>query len=171
VTPNLSYRANRAFRRLLPCLITLFLAFIAYVPTGIHGFAYVSPSLVFISVFYWSIHRPYLMPAPLVFLFGLLLDILSGGPIGMSSLLLLAVHAVCVSQRRVFVGKAFMLTWWGFILIAIGAAIFSWIVACVYYFSFIGLETVFIQLMLTLCVFPILAWGFGRLQNSLLKEI
>lgn len=171
MTPLFYERANKVFRGLLPSLLTLFLAFIAYVPTGIHGFSNVTPSLVFISVFYWSIHHPLLMPAPVVFLLGILLDILSGGPFGMSSLILLAVHGVCISQRRVFVGQAFILNWWGFLLIAIGTAFASWLVACIYYFAYVRPETIAIQLLLTLAVFPVFAWGFGRLQNSLLKDI
>lgn len=170
MTPTIAYQINRILRGSVPFVATLLLALLSVVPTGISGFDLVTPSLVSISVFYWSIHRPYLMSAPLVFLVGVFSDFLTGAPLGLSSLMLLLVHGVALSQRRVFIGKSFMLTWWGYLLVAFVIAILSWIIASLYSLTLIPLMPVMAQFILSLLVFPLLAWGFGVLQNNLLRH-
>jgi rod shape-determining protein MreD len=110
------------------------------------------------------------MNAPLVFLLGIISDFLTGSPLGLTSLTLLLVHGVAVSQRRVFLGKSFLLTWFGYLLIAFAIAMVSWIISCLYSLTIIPLFPIMIQLFLSLLVFPLFAWGFGVLQNSLLRH-
>lgn len=171
MTSTLSYQLNRVLRGSIPFWLTFLLALISVVPMRIEGFATVTPSLVSISVFYWSLHRSYLMPAPVVFLLGLISDILTGTPMGLSSLMLLIIHAIAVSQRLVFVGKAFILSWWGYFLIATGIAFLSWIVACIYSLALLPISPILMQLVLTILVFPLFAWCFGLIQSSFLKHI
>ena len=170
-TPPLSYRINRVLRGSIPFWLTFLLALMTVVPLRIDGFAIVTPSLVSIAVFYWSLHRPYLMPAPIVFLLGIISDILTGAPMGLSSLMLLIIHAIAVSQRHIFVGKAFVMSWWGYFLVATGIALLSWVIACLYSLTLIPILPVLMQLALTLLVFPLLAWCFGVVQFSLLRSV
>jgi rod shape-determining protein MreD len=169
VTPTIVYQINRFLRGSMPFALTLLLALLSVVPTGISGFAIVTPSFVSISVFYWSIHRPYLMSAPVVFLIGVFSDFLTGAPLGLTSLMLLAVHGIALSQRRVFLGKAFILTWWGYLLAAFAIAVASWLVSSLYFLALVPLTPIMTQFVLTLFVFPVCAWGFGLLQNNLLR--
>jgi len=170
VTPTLSYQINRLFRGSIPFWISLFLILLSVVPLRIEGFAVVTPSYLSISVFYWSLHRPYLMPAPIVFVLGLIFDILTGAPIGLSSLMLLLVHLIAISQRQVFVGKAFLLMWWGYLLIGAGIALLSWMLASLLSLTLIPLTPVLVQLTLTVMVFPFFAWCFAIVQSSLLRH-
>lgn len=170
MTPTITYQLNRLLRGSTPFVLTLLLALLSVVPTGISGFAIVTPALVSISVFYWSIHRPYLMSAPLVFLLGIFSDFLTGAPLGLTSLMLLVIHGIALSQRRVFVGKAFLLTWWGYFFVAFGIGVISWLVTCIYSLTLIPITPIMTQFFLTLLVFPLCAWGFGFLQNSLLRH-
>ena len=169
MSPTLAYQFNRFLRGSVPFAITVFLILLSVVPTGIDGFSVVTPSFVAISVFYWSIHRPYLMGAPLCFLLGVLFDFLTGTPVGLTSLLLLVVHGIALSQRRIFIGKSFALTWFGYVLVAFIAAILSWIIACLYSLAFLPLTPILLQFALSVLVFPLFAWGFGMLQNNLLR--
>lgn len=171
LTPSLSYQVNRILRGSIPFWLTFFLALLSVVPMRIDGFATVTPSLVSISVFYWSLHRPYLLPAPVVFLVGIISDILTGVPMGLSSLMLLFIHGVAISQRLVFVGRAFILTWWGYFLIATAVALLSWIIACLYSLSILPIAPILIQLLLSILVFPVFAWCFGQVQSSMLRHI
>lgn len=90
---------------------------------------------------------------------------------GLSSLMLLIVHGIASSQRQVFVGKAFLLTWWGYLLVGTGIAILSWCFASLLSLTLIPVLPLLIQLLLTILVFPILAWVFGLVQSSLLRHI
>ncbi|TNE37326.1 MAG: rod shape-determining protein MreD [Alphaproteobacteria bacterium] len=168
VTPTIAYQFDRILRGSVPFALTFLLVLISVVPTGIG--AVVTPSFVGISVFYWSIHRPYLMNAPLVFLIGVLFDFLTGTPPGLTSLILLALHGIALTQRRVFIGKAFVLTWFGYILVAFGIAMLSWLIACLYSLALLPLMPVMTQYALSVLVFPMFAWGFGKLQNNILRH-
>jgi rod shape-determining protein MreD len=171
MTPTLSYQFHRLLRGSIPFWISLVLILFSVVPLRISGFATVTPSFLMISVFYWSLHRPYLLPAPVVFLLGLIFDILTGTPMGLTSLMLLVVHGIALPQRQVFVGKAFVLSWWGFLLIGAGISILSWLVACLLELAFIPILPVLVQFGLTVLFFPLLAWCFAVVQSSMLKHI
>ncbi|MFC4273037.1 rod shape-determining protein MreD [Sneathiella chungangensis] len=169
MSPTLAYQFNRFLRGSVPFAVTVLLALMSVVPIGIAGYAIVTPSFAAISVFYWSIHRPYLMAPPLCFLLGLLSDCLTGAPLGLSSFLYLLIHGITVSQRRIFIGKSFVLTWFGFALIGFIIAMLSWLIACLYSLALLPLTPILVQFALSLLVFPMFAWGFGMLQNSLLR--
>jgi len=171
MTPSISYQVDRVLRGSIPFWLTFFLALLSVVPMRIEGFAIVTPSLVTISVFYWSLHRPNLMSAPVVFVLGLLSDILTGVPMGLSPLILLLVHGISASQRLVFVGRAFIVTWWGFLLVGAGVAFLSWVIACLYSLSILPILPVLMQFVLSMLVFPLCAWCFGLVQNNLLRHI
>ncbi len=82
---------------IFPVLISLIAVISASLPWG----APVSPSLALPLlalgvVFFWGLHRPGQLPSPLVFLFGLLTDLATDGPLGFWSLNFLLGYAVSV---------------------------------------------------------------------------
>ena len=111
------------------------------------------------------------MPAWAVFLLGLLQDLLGGGPVGLMALVLVLVRGICLSQRRVFVSKSFLVGWWGFAMVALGAALLLWLVSCLFYFSLFRPAPVLIELGLTIAVYPPLIWLFTRAEQRLLPPL
>ena len=95
-----------------PPALTLMLVLVGLIPVGLPYVDPVTPAFAVIAVYYWSIYRPEYLPAGVVFVLGLVQDALGGTPLGMSSLVLLAVLGVGVSQRRVFIGKSVLVEWW-----------------------------------------------------------
>ncbi len=170
MTPTLSYQINQILRGSIPFWLSLVLVFISVIPFRLPGFDMVTPSLLSISVFYWSLHRPYLMPPVVVFVLGVIQDIISGAPFGLSSFIMLIIYVIAVSQRQVFVGKAFIQMWWGFMLVAIGMSILTWVVMCFYSLSFIPFIPVMVQSGLTILFFPLLSWIFALVQSGLMKH-
>ena len=55
-------RLDTIARRMLPVAITLLLALFAGVPFHVPGFGEMAPAVVLISVYYWTIFRPDLLP-------------------------------------------------------------------------------------------------------------
>ena len=161
-----------AFRRLqaiVPAATLILFAFFEALPLGLPHGAIVMPLFTVIGVFYWSIYRPDLVPALLVFAIGLLHDLLAGGPIGLMALLLVALHALCAAQRRVFVGKSFAVGWWGFAMVAIGVGALDWLVASFYYLHLMNPRPLFVQLILTIALYPALNWLFNRAEMTVLR--
>src|SRR3989338_4961778 len=116
--PSFWHRLDVWARRLTPFGLTLILVLAGVVPFYVPGYARVIPLLPLMAIHHWTINRPELMPAYAVFIIGILQDILTGIPIGISAVVFLGVHGVVRSQQRFFTGKSFAVVWLGFALVA-----------------------------------------------------
>lgn len=154
----------------LPALTLLAAAILELIPLGVGHLPSVRPLLVLSAVYYWSIYRPELVPAPLVFATGLLLDLLSGAPLGLTALLLVALHGFCVSQRQVLISRSFGVGWAGFILVAVGAAWFEWLVASVYFLRLVDPRSLLVQFALTIALYPAVNWLCNRTEQVVARS-
>jgi len=162
------YRMLRSLRVAAPVGLTLVLILIGLLPFGAPDLARVMPSMLLIAVYYWSIYRPEFMPAVAVFWLGVLQDAMSGVPLGLSSLVLLGVHGICQSQRRLFLRSTFLVGWWGFLIVAAAASLAVWAISSVYFVKVLDSRPASIQFFLTLMLYPPLALFFGRFERRLL---
>lgn len=151
-----SWRLNRLLVA-LPGVLTVLLVFVGSVPIGVPFVGPMLPALGLIAVYVFAIQRPELMPHWLAFLVGLLQDLLSGGPLGLNALVLLAVQGFCSAQRRVLVGRTFVLNWAAFVLVALAAALASWLIACIYFFALVAPADALLQVAITVTLFPFVA--------------
>ena len=169
MNPDLTGRAKRALSALSPALVTLALVFAAQLPYGIPHFAQVTPIFALIAAFYWSIYRPEKLPPPAVLAIGLVQDILGGGPMGIVALMMLGVYGVGVSQRRFFLGKSFAVEWFGFVVIGTSAIAAAWIVASLYYATFLAPGPLVAQALLTAALYPCMTWLFVCVQRRFMR--
>jgi rod shape-determining protein MreD len=158
-------------RGTVPLMLTLCLVLLTVVPFRVPDLAVVMPSLAMMAVFYWSIYRPDLFPAAGAFLVGLTQDALGGGPLGLMALILVLVHGVVISQRRVFVGKSFFVAWWGFAIIASGAFAASWLLASICSGALMPAGPLLSQALLTIILYPCFGRLFGRVHQRALAEV
>lgn len=170
MTSGLLLRLDRFSRAIAPLTLSLGLLMIAALPFRLPGLGRVAPDVALIAVFYWSVYRPDLFPAVAAFLLGLCQDALIGAPLGTSAFVLLLVHALVRSQRRFFAGKSFVVVWWAFGLIAIGAALVKWLTAMMLALAALAIAPALFQWVLTIALFPFLAWLFARTQASVLER-
>jgi len=166
---GLAMMAGRRLHGLLPALSCLLLAIIGAAPLGLPHFGMVGPAMALMAVFYWSIFRADLMTMLGAFGIGLVVDLLSGGPVGLNAVLLLLTHALAVSQRRVFLGSSFLVNWWGFGMVALGAAIIGWAVACLLNWHLHDPRPLLAQLGLSLGLYPLVYWLLSRLEQRMLR--
>ena len=148
-----------------PASIT-FLLFILYtVPKHIWGLNYVTPLLPLIPIFYWGRLQTSGMPFWFVFLIGLLMDVVSGTPLGLSALLYLLLLTVWRSKSKDINNSGFIAIWTYFML---SLAIFFVIQLAVMSFSATLLHTapyVFIQWLLTSSFYPLFHNLFDRISD------
>lgn len=156
-------------RLLTPAALTLFAVFVSVVPVGLSGLPEVTPFFTLIAVYHWSIFRPELLPAPAVFALGLVQDSLSGGPLGMFAFILVIVYGMVSMQRRTFLGKTFLVEWFGFSLVVVGATLAGWLIACIYYVTLVDPWPVALQGCLTLATYPCIVWVFARVARTALR--
>lgn len=154
-----------ALRGFIPFVFALLLVLISVAPWRFPGFGTITPFFLLMAVFYWSVYRPDRLPYAATFLLGLVQDVLSGNPMGLTPLVLLLVQGMVISQRRFFVGKSFMVVWWGFMLVAVVAALVGWSIGSVFFGTAMVVSPLGVQVVLTVLLYPPLAWLFGRAQQ------
>lgn len=164
-------RIETWLRAIVPFALTLLLALISTVPMGVRGLGPVMPVLPAIAIYYWAIYRPDLFPLIATFFMGLIHDGLTGAPIGLSSLVLLLLHGAAGSQRKFFDRKGLAVTWVGFGIFATGAGLLSWSAASLFHLQFMDPSPVAVQWLLTVAVYPLIAWPFGILHRELLSAV
>ena len=162
-------RLDLLARNLLPVSFTILLIMVAMLPIRPPGADPLVPSLALISVFFWTIYRPDLMPEWAVFLIGLFQDLLGGGLVGIGTLALLVVQAVVKPRRRSFSHAPFLLVWCVFALAVFGAEAVVWLLTCGLHLQLVSPMPGVFEGLLTLAVYPLLAWFFTRLQRLLLR--
>jgi hypothetical protein len=101
-------RLEAAARAVLPGFGAALLMVMAAGPTGLPTLvaAVTLPQVVF-----WSIFRPAAMAPPVVFLLGLLLDLLSLAPLGTGVLTLLVAQGLAMTWRRFLIRQGFLVMW------------------------------------------------------------
>jgi len=119
-------RVQSSLRAATPFLTTVLLLLLGSVPLHVPYLRPVGPTLVLVAVYYWSVHTPWLIRPAVVFVIGLLSDLLGGAPIGVGVLILLAAHAMAVLQRRLFEDATGLAIWFWFVATASLAGILGW---------------------------------------------
>ncbi len=156
-------------RHSLPVIFTVLLVIMNMIPLHVPGLSRIVPVLPLMAIYHWAVYRPEVMPPLAVFLIGVLYDILSGAPLGVNALVFLVVYGVVAFQQRFFTGKSFLVIWFGFGLVAMGAAILSWVLVSILSGTIVEPRAVFFQFILNFAFFPALAWLLLRWQQAYLK--
>lgn len=163
-------KAGAAVRNLLPLETALVFLLVGVLVWPIPYVGSVSPTLVLVAVYYWAIYRPDLFRPSVVFLIGLLNDVVNFLPLGLSGCVFLAIYQISFSQRRYFVDQIFYMLWFGFAIIALLASIANWVALSLYNGYALAVRPILIQFMMTVILFPIPAWILIRLQRNFLTQ-
>jgi rod shape-determining protein MreD len=163
-------RIDQSARSVTPFLLSLALVVLSVVPMPLPGFAPVVPTFAMMSIYHWAIYRPNLMPLSAVFVIGVLYDLLTGAPAGLSAVVFLTVYGVALTQRRFIAGKSFLIYWFGFAIVALGAAVEGWLLVSLWDLTLLDFRAVWFQYLVSIGVFPLIAWIFMKWQQSLLFE-
>jgi len=163
-------QARTGLARATPFLLGILLVIVPVMPYGAPELSYVMPSLTLMTVYFWAYHRPDLMPVSAVFVIGLWQDVLYGGPMGLTSLILVLVRELLVNQRRALIGKPFLVAWMGFAIVVAGTLLLSWVLASWWHWSVIAVLPFIAHFALTITLYPIFAGVFAGLQRGLFDE-
>lgn len=156
-------------RRAVPAATAFCLVLPAVAPVGASAVSDIAPVFTTMAVFYWTVHRPDLLPPAAVFAVGLFQDMLTGHPAGSTALALLAIYGAALSQRRVLLGKPFLVTWIGFAAIAAGAFLLVWLSICVLSARLLATPAAPAQFAATVACFPLAAWAFVRIHRHVVR--
>jgi len=153
----------------MPMTLGVILALCSLLPLGNATASLPVPHFTLILVYYWSIHRPSLVPPLGVAALGLFQDLLWGGPPGLNMLVLLTAQSVLSNQQALFTRRSFAVGWAAFVSVAAIATAVSWIVASLYYQGEAAVRPLVEQALLTIAAYPVLGWIFGRIDRLLFR--
>ena len=152
----------------LPIATTVLAALLSIEPLHLDGYAALTPAFTLMATYHWTIYRPDLLPAPLLFLIGTIQDLLSGGLPGVTAVTLLLARAIILPHRHYFVDRRFPFIWAGFTLLTGGAVMFSWASHSLLAAELLDLRGPVLRAVLTISAFPIASFLLGRSQRALI---
>jgi len=169
--PTILQRMDMLARRMVPFALTLALVLYALTPSQIPVLSQLTPMYALAAVYFWSIYRPDLIGYGVVFGLGLLEDLLAGTPLGSSALVLLLCQYVVFQQPKFFNAKPFSVFWLAFAVVALGGGIVKWLcVGLVSPIGFTRFSDMFGTVLMTVAIYPIIAWLLAKTQMKLLAQ-
>lgn len=135
-------------------------------PLDIPEQAALLPAVALCSVWFWSVFRPDAMPPPVVFLIGVLVDLLGYLPLGVMAFTLLAEHGLALTMRRGLSRCGFAWIWLVFAGVAAAAALVIWLLVMVLTLRLLSPYPAMFIGVVTVAIFPVLAVPFAGAHRS-----
>ena len=139
------------FYILLIIILSIFLLSIPFVSEQ-------NTTLLFIPIFYWTLHKPTLCNQLIVFIIGLLYDLIMSFPLGISCIILLFLHSSVEKQRRFIYNKSFMIIYWSFVIISFPPLIIQWSLGSIIECTLLPIQKLIVEYLVTILFFPIFIW-------------
>ena len=169
--PTWWQRMDMFARKRVPFGLTLLLMLFALTPTQVPGLGHVTPMYALAAVYFWSIYRPDLIGYGTAFGIGLLQDLLTEAPLGSSALILMLCQYLVFQQPKFFNAKPFGVFWLAFAMVAFGAGLLKWLcVGIVTSAGFTSFGDMFVSVILTVALYPMIAWMLAKAQIRLLAQ-
>lgn len=152
---------------LAPLAVGLLAVLLDVLPLTQAGGMGLAPLLTWCVAYFWTVHAPDRLPAPSLFVLGLLLDALSGTPLGFGALTLLLVRALVLGGRRFLLGQPFVLVWLAFALVLLPVSLARWLLATTFWQHVFPMTPSLAEAALTFAVYPAVDWLLARLHPHL----
>ncbi len=158
---------QRALRSLVPFLSGVVAMILDVMPLPSPAPHMLAPFLTFAVVYFWSLHRPDLMPPVAAFALGLAFDLVAGLPLGMTAIVLLLTQRIALTPYRAALAGSFGAMWAGCLVVAIAIALVRWALATAWWAHAFALRPDLFQTLVTAALFPPVAWLLLRCQPLL----
>jgi rod shape-determining protein MreD len=160
-------RLDLAWRHAFPITTSLLLMMLCLAPFGLWGQSALLPTVALTCVWFWSLYRPAVMAPPIVFLIGVLLDLLGYLPLGVGAVTLLMAHGMAQTLRRFLSRQGFFLVWLIFIGVACCVAGMSWALVSALTLSFESPGPVLFQAAIAVAMYPAVAIPLAFAHRSI----
>lgn len=137
-----------------PALIAIAATIVLQTPVELFGLHLPEPVIPMVLAFAWPLIRPSVLGPVVLAGLGLLLDILTYGPLGLWGLTFLAVYSVVLASRSFLAGQetAVLFVWYAACCVL--AFVLAYVAMAVIAPTPASLISVFLQLLPTLLLFP-----------------
>jgi rod shape-determining protein MreD len=165
--PSFTRRLDFVARLSMPALSTAIILLLLAMPFGLPGQAQWQHATALCCIFFWSLFRPTSMPPLVVFALGVLADLLAYAPMGGAVLVFLIAHGLAMRWRRGLTRLGFLLVWFSFIAVAIGAAALEWAATSLLSFHLLPPRDAMLEATIAIGAYPILAIGLTRAHQTI----
>lgn len=117
----------------------------------------IRPFFILMPLYYWSVFRPSLVPAVILFALGLIVDFVSGFPIGLHAALFVIVNLTVKKQRLFLMGQPYPMFWMGFSVVATFVYTVQWLFFSLINLKLIGITDIIASNLITIFFFPFIA--------------
>lgn len=150
-----------SWRLAVPTLMTIVSVIGMVLPIFLPG--PILPHLPFLCIFYWSTHRPELMPSWAAFLAGLAVDAAMCVPVGLNATLFTVFSAILASQATAFHSRPFRFSLAAGIVVVLSFQILSWLLLVLIQPG-LRLAPFLVQGVTSLALLPFIFWIGAFLQ-------
>jgi rod shape-determining protein MreD len=159
IRPNqtIGRRLDVAWRHAFPVTTSLLLMMLSLTHSGLRGQGALLPTVALTCVWFWSLYRPSAMSPPIVFLIGLLLDLVGLLPLGVGAVTMLATYGIARRLRRFLAGQRFAVVWVIFTTVACLIAALNWALVSLLTLSLMPSGQVLFQAGLAAAMYPAVA--------------
>lgn len=155
---DLSFKGlENALRLMVPMIFLAFLFMLSVVALPIPDIGHIKPAYILMTIYYWSIYRPTLMPPWICFLVGLLLDLLSNLTPGVNAVIFTLVQWVVRDQRQFLMGQPYIVIWFVFAFVTAIAHMMQWGMYGLVGLHWAPLLPVAISMAATFLLFPVIS--------------
>jgi rod shape-determining protein MreD len=163
-------RLERFSLAVTPAALTVLMVLVSAVPLHIPGIGHMMPHLALISIYYWEMFCPGLMPFTFLMVLGLIEDTLHGMPLGVSSAVNIVFALMLIREQRTFGNARFKAVWLGFSLLSFLALALEWVIVSFYYGGILPVEAHLLRWVATCLCYPPLHLLLTRIQRTLLAS-
>ncbi len=146
-----------ALRLVFAQSITVLFFIFSVISLSFYYGSFLRPELFVMLIYYWAVFRPTLITPVFVFILGLLIDIFSGFPLGLSAFGLVLLQWLVQRQRLFLMGQSFLGLWIGFAVVVSGFVFYKWSVLSLLNFSLLPADIPVLSALVSILVFPIFA--------------
>jgi len=124
---------------------------------------------ILVTVYYWSIYRPSIIPPAIVFAIGIIVDLVTGAPPGVGAIILVGLHWAISNQRAFLSAQNFPMIWLVFAMVLLGIVFAEWLVFGMLNLKWSPLNTAISQFLLGIVAFPFVFF-MSHLANKILPK-
>ena len=166
-----SFRRNfvSRFLSLIPLLILFFLAF-SETDFDFEKLSFLSFNPIYIVIFYWVLKNPDTLGYGFIFLAGIVNDVITGLPIGVSPITYLVLAGFAAYVRYLTVQPSLVYDWIVFVpSVAVTNSVYFYILR-IFFDIQINYITLALNTGVTILFYPVIGIFFGFLANIIIKE-
>jgi rod shape-determining protein MreD len=126
-------------------------------------------SFLLIGIYFWLIFKPSLIPYPLLFAAGLMLDFLSGGLVGVYTFCFMILGIIVRNQRKFLLGQSWSVVWAGFCVAVVIMTFIQFLAYSLAYLTFPPLLPMCFGFAISCLLYPLLLPPL-MLLNRLLND-